>query len=64
MKRFMIVVATATVAAGGVAIPATASAAAAHHHKHHARANNIQRHPCEGLGIDLALGSINICVPL
>jgi hypothetical protein len=37
-----------------------------HHGKHHAKPNDVQRHPCEGdrLGIDIALGSQNICIPL
>lgn len=73
MKKLMIAAATVALAAGGVALPAAASASASHpaanhHHKHHvkhhAKAHDVQRHPCNGLGIDIALGSQNICIPL
>jgi hypothetical protein len=77
MKKLMIAAATVALAAGGVALPVAASAsashpardhhkhrAAQHHAKHHAKAHDVQRHPCEGLGIDIALGPQNICIPL
>jgi len=77
MKQLMIVVATTALTAAGVALPVAASASplhpAAHHHrhsatqhsaKHHAKAHDVQRHPCDGLGIDIALGPQNICIPL
>ncbi|HWC33573.1 MAG TPA: hypothetical protein VG650_01985 [Mycobacteriales bacterium] len=72
MKQLMIAVATVALTAGGVALPVAASATAAHpaahhhkhHAKHHAKSNDVQRHPCDGLGLDIALGPENICIPL
>jgi hypothetical protein len=68
MKQLMIAAATVALMAGGLAMPAAAGASAshpsAHHHKHHAKNHDVQPHPCDGLGIDLALGSQNICIPL
>jgi Ni/Co efflux regulator RcnB len=43
---------------------ATTHSATKHSAKHHAKAKDVQRHPCDGLGIDIALGPQNICIPL
>lgn len=68
MKKLMIAAATVALAAGGMALPVAAGASASHpganHHKHHAKPKDVQQHPCDGLGIDIALGPENICIPL
>ena len=69
MKKLMIATATVALTMGGIALPVAASASAAHpaahHHKHHhAKKNDVQQHPCDGLGLDIALGPENICIPL
>lgn len=69
MKKLMIAAVSVAFAAGGVALPAAASASAAHpsahhHHKHHAKKNGVEPNPCDELGIDIALGPQNICIPL
>lgn len=69
MKKLTIAAATMTCALVGVASPVAASAASrpsthspSPHHKSHA----IQQAPCgrKGLGIDIALGTLNLCLPL
>jgi hypothetical protein len=65
MRKLAIATITAAFALSGVALPMAAGASAhpqAKHHKHH----TVKNAPCTGkmLGIDLALGSTNICIPL
>lgn len=69
MKKLMIATMTVAIAAGGVALPVAASASGAHasavEHKKHPK-HGVQHHPCSGsvIGIDLAVGPQNICIPL
>lgn len=63
MNKIVLTAMTVAFAAAGVAAPLAANAVThptARHHAHHA----IKQAPCTGLGIDLALGSTNICIPL
>lgn len=63
MRKLAIATMAAAFAVSGVALPVAASASATHHAKHHA-AHKVTNKPCTGLGIDLAIGSTNICIPL
>ncbi|HEX3708114.1 MAG TPA: hypothetical protein VHV76_15920 [Mycobacteriales bacterium] len=65
MRKFAIATVTAGFVVGGVALPMAASASAHSQVKHH-KHNTVKNAPCGGkvLGIDLALGSTNICIPL
>ena len=62
MKKIAIAAMTVAFTVGGMAAPLAASASV-HHAKHH-KHSAIKNAPCNGLGIDLALGSLNICIPL
>jgi Ni/Co efflux regulator RcnB len=76
MQKLTIAAVTVAFAASGIALPAVASASVAHHAKHHHHAakahrrakthkkSSIKRQPCDGLGIDIALGPENFCIPL
>jgi hypothetical protein len=63
MKKLTIATMTLAFAASGLALPFAANAAAVHPDKHKHPAKSA---PCGGkvVGIDIALGSTNICIPL
>jgi hypothetical protein len=65
VRKFVIAMVTAGFAVSGVALPMAASASVHPQGKHH-KHNTVKNAPCGGkvLGIDLALGSTNICIPL
>jgi hypothetical protein len=65
MRKIAIATVTAAFAVSGVALPMAASAATHSQAKHHKPAA-VKNAPCSGnvLGIDIALGSENICIPL
>jgi hypothetical protein len=63
MKKLTTAAITAAFLASGLALPVAANAAthpATKHHQHHA----VKNAPCTGLGIDIAIGPENICIPL
>ncbi|HVU62239.1 MAG TPA: hypothetical protein VG899_01705 [Mycobacteriales bacterium] len=63
MNKLLTATITAGLLAGAAALPATASAAPHAAAKHQPAA--VTQAPCgKGLGIDLALGSFNLCIPL
>lgn len=63
MKKFVVSAAVAGLSLGGIALSTGASASTHHHHaRHHDGA--VKQAPCKGLGIDIALGSKNFCIPL
>jgi hypothetical protein len=61
MRKLLIAGVLASLGVATVALPDAASARATHH-KHHP--GTVKNAPCKGLGIDIALGKKNVCVPL
>jgi hypothetical protein len=62
MKKLVVAAALAAMTVGGIALPTAAGAATHHPAKHHRK--HVTSAPCKGLGLDIALGGINYCLPL
>jgi hypothetical protein len=64
MRKIAVSAALVGMTLGGVALPTAANAATHHHHAKHHHGSGVKNAPCSGLGIDIALGNLNYCIPL